>query len=165
MSSLVRGIIFFAGLVFCLPPLTSAALAQTPEAKPSPNSVGALEVRQKEPFGSYLTDNQGRALYTFERDVQGSGESVCYAACADAWPPALGDPEQVKLGAGLDRSQLSSVVRKDGGKQLTYAGWPLYYFSRDTAPGDTSGQDVTGFGGEWFLLAPNGAPITTEVPE
>ena len=38
----------------------------------------------------------------------------------------------------------------------------LYYFFKDKAPGDTTGQGVNGFGGLWWVVSPSGAAITTK---
>jgi len=54
---------------------------------------------------------------------------------------------------------LGTVQRRDGAMQVTYNGWPLYYYARDQNPGDTNGQDVEGFGGEWYLVTPEGHPV------
>ena len=51
---------------------------------------------------------------------------------------------------------LGTVERRDGSLQVTYNGWPLYYFVKDGKPGDTIGQDMEGFGGEWYLVSPDG---------
>jgi predicted lipoprotein with Yx(FWY)xxD motif len=40
--------------------------------------------------------------------------------------------------------------------QVTYGGWPLYYFVQDQGPGEATGQDKHGFGGEWYLVTPAG---------
>jgi predicted lipoprotein with Yx(FWY)xxD motif len=118
-----------------------------------------LSVATKEPYGEYLTDGQGRSLYMFEADQQG-GPSTCYDACVSAWPPLTVEPGQTaNAGAQVDASLLSTIERKDGTLQVTYNGWPLYYFSKDQQPGDTLGQDVHGFGGGWYLLAPSGEII------
>jgi hypothetical protein len=54
---------------------------------------------------------------------------------------------------GVDQSLVGTVVRKDGSKQLTLKGWPLYEFSNDKAPGQANGQ---GSGGTWFAVTPDG---------
>jgi predicted lipoprotein with Yx(FWY)xxD motif len=46
---------------------------------------------------------------------------------------------------------LGVTTRTGGAKQVTYGGHPLYYFSGDTAPGQTKGQGVDGV---WFLIGP-----------
>ncbi|HET7369745.1 MAG TPA: hypothetical protein VFK45_02780 [Gammaproteobacteria bacterium] len=46
--------------------------------------------------------------------------------------------------------------------QVTYNGWPLYYYAGDKKPGDTRGQDKKGFGAEWYLISPEGHIIRAE---
>ena len=42
---------------------------------------------------------------------------------------------------------------------MTVDGWPLYFFSGDSAPGDTNGQGV---GDVWYVVGPDGAAIEAE---
>lgn len=58
-----------------------------------------------------------------------------------------------RLPAGTEASLIGEVTRADGTKQLTVAGWPMYRYAKDTAPGDANGQGV---GGTWFAAAPDG---------
>lgn len=119
-----------------------------------------LQVEQSDQYGAYLTDADGRALYLFTADQQGKGDakatSNCSDACATAWPPLLTDG-QPKAGDKVQSDLLGTIERQDGSTQVTYNGWPLYYFARDQGPGETAGQDVHGFGGEWYLVTPEGA--------
>jgi predicted lipoprotein with Yx(FWY)xxD motif len=85
--------------------------------------------------GAILTDGDGNTLYIFEPDAQ--GESVCYDQCEAAWPPLV---EEAAAGDGV--SLLGTTERTDGSVQVTYNGWPLYYFANDAAPGDTNGQGI-----------------------
>ena len=121
-----------------------------------------LETEQSEKYGAYLTDAQGRALYMFEADKQGQGktraQSSCYDACAKAWPPLIAEGKP-QAGAEVDTSMIDTVERKDGKKQVTYNGWPLYYFVKDKGKGETTGQDVKGFGGEWYLVNAEGQKV------
>jgi predicted lipoprotein with Yx(FWY)xxD motif len=103
-------------------------------------------------FGDILTDGEGRTLYLFKSDTNGT--STCVDDCEATWPPLLGD---VVAGDGVDNSQLGSTQRADGTAQATYAGHPLYYFSGDQADGDTNGQ---GIGDVWFVVGPDGSAIT-----
>lgn len=57
---------------------------------------------------------------------------------------------------------VGTFERRDGARQVTYDGMPLHYFVKDQEPGDTAGQDVEGFGGEWYLVAPEGAKVHEE---
>lgn len=110
-----------------------------------------LKVEKSDQYGAYLTDTAGRALYLFTADQQGKGDvkaaSNCSDACATAWPPLVTDA-QPKAGDKVQSDLLGTIQRQDGSTQVTYNGWPLYYFSRDQGPGQTTGQDVHGFGGE-----------------
>jgi predicted lipoprotein with Yx(FWY)xxD motif len=104
--------------------------------------------------GKIVTDNLGWVLYIFQPDG-GKGTSVCNGKCAAAWPPVTttGDPI---AGSGLDSSKLSTFKRSDGAIQVVYNGWPLYYWAKDSSPGETTGQGV---GGLWWMLTPAGAPL------
>ncbi len=64
-------------------------------------------------------------------------------------------------GTGATASDLGTIARSDGTKQVSYAGHPLYYFSGDSAAGQTNGEGVNGFGALWYLVAPTGQQITS----
>jgi hypothetical protein len=61
---------------------------------------------------------------------------------------------------GAKASDLGTITRSDGTKQVTYDGHPLYYFVGDSAAGQTNGQGSDNFGAKWWLVAPSGAEIT-----
>ena len=63
---------------------------------------------------------------------------------------------EAMAGEGVDATLLGTITRDDGSTQVTYNGWPLYYFQDDAAAGDTNGQ---GLGGVWFLVSPEGEAI------
>ena len=56
-------------------------------------------------------------------------------------------------GQGVDPALVSTVKRADGTEQATLAGWPLYTYAKDEAPGQWKGQGV---GGTWFVVRPDG---------
>jgi len=107
-------------------------------------------------LGTFLVGPNGRSLYLFEADK--STKSTCYDDCATAWPPLLtsGKP---KASGKTKASLLGTTKRKDGKLQVTYKGHPLYYFIQDKKAGDTKGQDVNGFGAQWYVVAPSGKKI------
>jgi predicted lipoprotein with Yx(FWY)xxD motif len=108
-------------------------------------------------LGTFLTDGAGRTLYLWVADK--AGPSTCYDACAQAWPPLLTNGAPA-AGNGVDASKLGTTDRKDGTKQVTYNGNPLYYYFGDSAAGDTTGQGSDNFGAKWWAVAPSGAAIT-----
>ena len=103
-------------------------------------------------LGTILVDGQGHTLYMFMPDNQGA--STCTGDCLGAWPALLGP---ATAGEGVDESLLGTAARPDDGtEQVTYDGWPLYYFAQDAAPGDTFGQALNDV---WYVVDPAGAPI------
>lgn len=114
----------------------------------------SITTADRPPYGKYLTDGQGRALYVFTADTKGES-SACYDTCAAAWPPVTGNPTTMDA-ATLDKSKLGTIERRGGSKQLTFNGWPLYYFQRDGSSQEVNGQDVHSFEGEWYLVSPSG---------
>ncbi|HEY5301828.1 MAG TPA: hypothetical protein VIJ55_14225 [Acetobacteraceae bacterium] len=133
-----------------------AASPHIPAAAARAAGPATVTLAQKAPFGGYLTDSTGRALYLFTADRNHA--SACDGACAAAWPPltVTGTPT---AGEGVKASMLGVVPRKSGAKQVTYDGKPLYYFKGDSAAGSTAGEGIDHFGGEWYLLSPKGGKI------
>ncbi|MEU4893852.1 SCO0930 family lipoprotein [Streptomyces sp. NPDC044780] len=112
-----------------------------------------LTVEKNAELGSFVTDSEGWTLYRFDEDTPKPAKSTCNDDCATKWPAVPADDATAT--AGIDSGALGSVTRSDGTQQLTLAGWPVYRFAGDTAPGDTKGQGV---GGTWNALAPDGKP-------
>jgi predicted lipoprotein with Yx(FWY)xxD motif len=108
--------------------------------------------------GAFLTDSSGHAVYLWVKD--GHNMSACSGACAGAWPPVTAKGS-VTAGGSVKASDLGTITRSDGTKQVTYDGHPLYYFAGDSSAGQTSGQGSDGFGAKWWLVAPSGAQITS----
>jgi predicted lipoprotein with Yx(FWY)xxD motif len=134
-------------------------------AIPPAAAQAALIAAQSDKYGVYLIDAVGRAVYLFTADQQGMGEaktmSRCYDACAQAWPP-LTTEGKPKAGTQAQASLLGTVQRQDGRIQVTYNGWPLYYFAKDQPQGQPAGHHVQGFGGEWYLVQPQGTKVATK---
>lgn len=144
----------------------SAALAATTLfAVPALAQDGAMvKIAESADHGQYLTDGEGRALYLFTADTQGQGDAQaqvsCEGECLDAWPPYYTEGEP-QAGEMADASLLGTIEH-DGKMMVTYNGWPLYYFVRDTEPGDATGQEIESFGGEWYLVRPDGTEVEGE---
>jgi predicted lipoprotein with Yx(FWY)xxD motif len=109
-------------------------------------------------LGKVLVAANGMTLYLFIPDAQ--GDPTCTAACAGAWPPlTVADGAQVSGGDGVDAALLATATNPEAGLHVTYNGWPLYYFSGDSAPGDTNGE---GSGGVWYVVDPTGNPVDND---
>jgi predicted lipoprotein with Yx(FWY)xxD motif len=103
-------------------------------------------------FGTMLFGPRDQAIYVFERDRK--GRTLCYGECARAWPPvfANGMPRAAK---GVRKSLLGTIRRRNGRRQVTYAGRPLYYYAHE-GPGEVRCHNVNLNGGFWWVLAPDG---------
>ena len=132
---------------------TPSATSSSPAAASAAAEKAATVTTAESDLGTILVDDEGMTLYLFTKDTQGSGESTCEGECLVAWPALLGEP---KAGSGADETLLGTLTRTDGTTQVSYNGWPLYYWVDDTAPGDTSGQGVQGV---WWVLDPAGDAI------
>jgi len=134
----------------------TAASSPSPSPASSPAATGATIAVATNKLGQILVDGKGMTVYLFVADT--GSASTCYTSCAAAWPPVLttGAPQ---AGAGATASLLGTTTRTDGNIEVTYAGHPLYYFVRDKAAGDTTGQGINGFGGLWWVMTPSGAAM------
>ena len=86
-------------------------------------------------------------------DAQG-GEPTCYDECAANWPAFTAS---VDAGDGVDAALLATATRTDGGEQVVYNDWPLYYFIGDEAPGDTNGQGLNDI---WWVVDAAGEAVS-----
>ena len=132
--------------------------------EPTPPGIG---VAISEIEGPVFTDAQGRTLYRWPLHGLRNGDvgdrrnapSNCNAevytvnsglmspyppglrlpdaatrkSCQQEWPPVLAAADAAAIG------KWSVIPRKDGSKQWTYEGFPLYTSTLDQLPGDTLG--------------------------
>ncbi len=126
-------------------------------ATSSSTSTGTVKAVKSTTFGSILVSSRGRTLYRYTIDRKGVNRCSSNATCNKYWPPLL-----VKAGAkptagtGAKSSKLGTIKAKNGMRQVTYAGWPLYLFAGDTAAGQTKGQ---GFEKQWYVVNTNGGLV------
>jgi predicted lipoprotein with Yx(FWY)xxD motif len=126
--------------------LAPAAMTERSASRP------ALTARSSS-FGKVLFDGRGFVLYAFTRDRR---TSRCYGDCAKAWPPYFAPKGSLVVSRGVKRSLLGTVKRRNGRRQVTYAGKPLYYYVGDRRPGQILCQDVFEYGGRWLIVRPSG---------
>jgi predicted lipoprotein with Yx(FWY)xxD motif len=135
--------------------LALTSCAAVPPAVPVVPGALSVTTATKAPFGTYLVDGAGRSLYILEGEHMPGGTHRCVGQCMAVWPPL---PGALAAGAGVDTTMLGTMTMGTS-THATYAGWPLYYYSHDRAPEDTTGQHVTDAWGTWHLLSPSGQPI------
>jgi len=93
--------------------------------------------------GKTLVDAKGMTLYTFDKDSV--GKSACNGGCATNWPPLMA------MGATAS-GDWTVVTRDDGMPQWAYKGKPLYTWSKDTKPGDATGDGF--LNNQWHAAHP-----------
>lgn len=140
---------------------SSSAPAASGSAAAGGSSSGAMVITTaKASGGTILTDGSGRAVYLWAKDS--SGMSACSGACTGTWPPVTASGT-VSASGGAKSSDLGTITRSDGTKQVTYDGHALYYYVGDSGPGMSSGQGSDQFGAKWWLVAPTGSDVTASV--
>jgi predicted lipoprotein with Yx(FWY)xxD motif len=108
--------------------------------------------------GHVLVDGQGHTLYIFVPDNH--TKVTCVSSCALVWPPAkLATGAKATAAGEVKAALLSSAPNPEGGSVVTYAGWPLYTYVADTAPGTAKGQALMLNGGLWYVIAPSGQVV------
>lgn len=118
----------------------AAVLLAACASSPMSSQAGTPPLAMK---GGMLVDAKGMTVYTFDRDVAGSGKSACNGPCAAKWPPVLANGNDKASG------DYTVVARDDGQHQWAYKGKPLYTWVSDKQPGETSGDNV---GKVWHIV-------------
>jgi predicted lipoprotein with Yx(FWY)xxD motif len=134
----------------------SAAPPTTANGRPATIGISNSDL------GKILVNSQGHTLYLFQKDS--GNASACTGACATAWPPlrASGKPT---VGSGTSASMVATAPRSDGSSQVTYNGHRVYLFEHDHKAGDTNGEGLNAFGGNWFALSSAGTAVTAPPPD
>lgn len=100
----------------------------------------------------YITDDRGNTLYHFSNDTNNTNSFTNSDFSNNAsWP--VFHTEITNIPSTLNTSDFG-VIDVFGNSQLTYKGWPLYYFGGDENRGDNFG---VGFpvAGVWPILNSN----------
>jgi predicted lipoprotein with Yx(FWY)xxD motif len=118
---------------------------------------------QKPGAGEFLTDGTGRTLYYLATEK--TGETACTGTCLANWPAFSSGP--LVAPSKLKAADFAGTSRPDGASQSLYKGRLLYYFAKDTRPGEMNGQGVNNV---WYVANSTGfvptvpAPAPTTVP-
>jgi len=134
---------------------TTSVVTSTVSATSSSTSF-SVNIAYKQGVGFYLQNSSGWTLYLRKSDTQSPLASTCTGGCINTWPAFYS--ANVVVPPQLNSSGFTVVSRADGVKQLSYQGWPLYYYVKDLKPGDTNGQGV---GNTWFVCCNLPAVTTT----
>ena len=107
-------------------------------------------------LGRIVVNSGGRTLYMFSKDK--NDKSACAGMCAKFWPPLIASGKP-RASAGARASLIGTTKRADGRVQVTYNRHPLYTFVKDTKKGQTHGEGLTAFGGQWNAVSPAGTKV------
>ena len=140
-------------LAWTLAPIMAGAATGSRRAR-------VVSTEQNSDLGPILV--AGNTVYTVK-----AGKTACTAACLKAWLPVL-LPHGVTTptaGTGVDGSKLGTAAAAHGARQITYSGKRLYWFAKDTAPGQVHGNTKNKWG-RWstVAVATGAAPATTAPP-
>jgi predicted lipoprotein with Yx(FWY)xxD motif len=138
-------LLFYSGLTGIF---ASCSKSDSPATTPPVMPPISVQVKTDSHFGSVLTDEKGKTLYFFSNDA--SDTSTCSGGCLVSWPAFYKD--NATFDASLTKTDFGTISHSDGSKQITYKGWPLYYFQNDANAGDILGDGV---GGIWFVAKPD----------
>ena len=107
---------------------------------------GTTVLLHKTKLGKVLTTSSGMTLYLYTPDAK--NKSNCYTGCISFWPALLAKGK-VHAGPGLKQSLFGVTTRKNGQRQVTYAGHPLYRYVGDSKAGQVNGQ---GYQSIWYVM-------------
>jgi predicted lipoprotein with Yx(FWY)xxD motif len=117
------------------------------------SSGGTLITLHKTKLGKVIATSTGKTLYLYTPDAK--NKSNCYGSCSSLWPPMM-LKGKLRAGTGVKAKLLKSTLRKNGKRQVTYNGHPLYKYVGDSKAGQVSGQ---GYQSIWYVVNASGKPV------
>lgn len=118
---------------------------------------GTVKTVKSTSFGTILVSSNGRTLYRYTLDSKGVNRCSSNATCNKFWPALLIKAgAKPTVGSGARAALLGTIKEPHGMRQVTYAGFPLYFFAGDRAAGQVKGQ---GFGSKWYVVNTRGALV------
>jgi len=138
----ISALLAAGGLSFSILSAGEASAASAHSAK-----VLVISAVKNAKYGTILVS--GTTVYAVK-----PGKTPCGAKCLKVWPEVLLPKGVTKAvaGAGVIAAKLGTI-RRGGALQVTYSGKALYWFSKDTRPGQVKGV-VNDKWGKWSVVAP-----------
>ena len=139
---------FASGAASTVTTVSSPSAAATSDVARS--STAVVAEKDHASLGKILVDTQGRVVYTWAGDQPGT--SLCQDACAQGWPPVV-VVDGVTPASNITGGSIGVITRRDGRRQVTLNGLPLYYYSGDRTAGDVAGNGSRAFGSLWAVAS------------
>jgi predicted lipoprotein with Yx(FWY)xxD motif len=156
----MRGRIIRWALPLAVAGIAGAGVAMAASAS-TQSSGGTVNAVQNAKFGMVLVAANGKTLYRYTPDSKGVNRCSSNATCKKFWPALLVKPGvKPTVGTGATASLLGTIKAAGGMRQVTYGGWPLYYFAGDKKAGQVNGQ---GFDKTWYVVNTKGALVKNAV--
>lgn len=134
-----------------------AAMAATAMQRTS----GTVGTAKDSKFGTILVAANGHTLYRYTIDGKDVNRCSGVATCGKYWPALLvKSGAKPTAGAGVSAALVGTMKAAHGMRQVTYAGFPLYYFAGDKKAGQLNGQ---AFQSKWYVVNTKGALVKQPV--
>jgi predicted lipoprotein with Yx(FWY)xxD motif len=144
-STIARGFSVRRNLVLLV---TTLAVASLPPTLADAGTKQAKLQLRKTSVGTILVNGRGYTLYAFTTDRRNFDSCVAKAGCLAAWP-AVSTGGKPTAGRGVNSQLIGTIKLKNGTRQVTYAGRPLYTYIADRSPGQTTFVNILQFRGRW----------------
>jgi predicted lipoprotein with Yx(FWY)xxD motif len=131
-----------------------AAMAATSLARGS----ATVKLAQNGKYGAILVSSSGRTLYRYTPDKK--GKSNCSGTCAQTWPALTVKKGTKPTASGGAKASMLGTIKRGKALQVTYGGYPLYWYSGDSKSGAVNGEGVDG---TWYAVSASGALVKREV--
>ncbi|KHL04002.1 COG4315 family predicted lipoprotein [Sinomonas humi] len=133
---------------------TAASSSPAATASSSSSSSAALTLQTSTVGGqTIVVDGKGMTVYYYTLDKPGETKSACTGGCVSLWPAVTSDTAPSLQGV---TGKIGTLTTTDGKQQVTINGMPIYYYAKDTAPGQVNGQGVAGV---WYVVGADGSMI------
>ena len=132
---------------------TPTAGGQPSGAVSSPAPGTQVMIIEHSKLGWVLAEASGLVVYTYGGDSKG-GSPTCTGTCAALWSAVTGLPQAGP--ADTLPGPLGTVAMANGGKQITYNGYPLYTLKGARAL-STKGD---GMDGKWHVIKLSAKDVT-----
>jgi predicted lipoprotein with Yx(FWY)xxD motif len=120
-------------------------------------SSATVKAANRSPYGMILVSSSGRTLYRYTKDSKRVNRCTTVSVCNKYWPPlVVKGTTKPTAGAGVSAALLGTIKIAHGMRQVTYAGFPLYFFAGDARAGQLKGQN---FLKEWYVVNERGALV------
>jgi len=149
-----KRLLLAGGLILAM---SATAIAQARPMIARGATATTVELRETA-LGKVLTNSEGFTLFEFTKDMKNKDKCQAISGCTTVWPPLMTSGMPV-AGSGVTQSKLGAIKLSGGGKQVTYAGRPLYLYTGDKAAGETSYVGAKEFGGTWYAMSAKGKAV------